>query len=152
MLFRSQAKNAKLLAVVDSIAANSKFVISDKYIEVTANNINDQKLNQIKQYGLGKKEYLELVGMTEEQFDADAKTQAQTEGKNFAVYRAVIAAENLEVSDDEIANVFGGKEKYDEFVAKAKEGSSAGQLTNYIAQIRSNLLNRKVEEFLLANN
>lgn len=90
--------------------------------------------------------------MTEEQFDADAKTQAQTEGKNFAVYRAVIAAENLEVSDDEIANVFGGKEKYDEFVAKAKEGSSAGQLTNYIAQIRSNLLNRKVEEFLLANN
>ena len=148
----TQAKNAKLLAVVDSIAANSKFVISDKYIEVTANNINDQKLNQIKQYGLGKKEYLELVGMTEEQFDADAKTQAQTEGKNFAVYRAVIAAENLEVSDDEIANVFGGKEKYDEFVAKAKEGSSAGQLTNYIAQIRSNLLNRKVEEFLLANN
>lgn len=148
----ANARTMKINNILEKIVENSTFVISDRYIAASAENINEQKLQQIKQYGLGKDEYLKLINLSEEEFDAQGKEQAIRDAKTLAVCQAIIAQEKLEVTEDEIVEKFGGKEKYESFLATAEKDGNQAHIKNYLDMIKRNLLNQKVEEYLLANN
>lgn len=148
----NSARNQKINNILEKIVENSTFVIADRYVEASAESINEQKLQQIKQYGLGKEEYLKLINLSEEEFNAQAKEQALRDAKTLAVCQAIIKQEKLEITDDEIAEKIGGKEKYESLIASEEKDGTKEQLKNYIDMIKRNILNQKVEEYLLANN
>lgn len=145
------ARGQKLDQIIAAVEKDASFVIADRYLDANAKSIMEQRLSQIKQYGLDKAEYLQLIGQTEEQFEADAKNSAASEARIYAIFEAVKADAKIELADEDMHTALGGKEKYEEFVTNLNKEDSA-QAARYLDQIKSNLLHRKIEDYLLANN
>ena len=148
----TEARSHKLEEILTAVEKESTFTIAERYLSANADSINKQKLEQIKQYGLDEKEYLQLVGMTHEQFVEEAKKTAEKDAKVFAIFRAVSADEKIELSDDDVAQAFGGKEKYAEILAAIAKDGEQEQNNRYLEQVKSNILNHKIEEFLITHN
>ncbi len=149
------AKSDKLNKILAEIAKDSKVVVSDKYVEHMAKQTQENQLNQFKQYGLDLNEYLKLANTTLEKFEENCKVTARNQINTFALLEAVGHENNIEVSQSDIEEYFGGKEKYDSLMDTAKKQGGKNpnfSIEGYIEQIKSSLLEQKVKDFLIENN
>ena len=140
---------------VDIIAKDSKVIVSDRYVENMAKQTEQNQINQFKQYGIDLNEYLKLANTTLEAFHANCKTQTVNQINTYAILEAVGTANKIEVSQKDIEEYFGGKEKYDSLMetAKTQEGKNPNfSIEGYIEQIKASLLEQKVKDFLIENN
>ena len=152
---KSAFENEKFAKAMEAIRKDAKFTISNHYVEVVANSIQENQLNQVKQYGLDLNSYLKVSGISLEQFKKSCADQARVQAENFAIIRTVSEKENLAVTDEDVVNYFGGKEKYDslmELVKKQASNNPNFSLDGYLANIKEELLDKKVRDFLIANN
>lgn len=153
---KSQARNAKIAKIMAAIQKDAKFVYSDKYLEITTNNIRTQRLNQFKQqFGLSEEEFYRISGTSKEQLDKSCKEQATNEAMTYAIIRAVAKNNNIEVSEDDVAERFGGKEQYEKILKTAEEQRSKNSqfsIDGYLSSLREDILVNKVYDFLVKNN
>ncbi len=151
----NKAKTEKLNKILDIIAKDSKVIVSDRYVENMAKQTEQNQINQFKQYGIDLNEYLKLANTTLEAFHANCKTQTVNQINTYAILEAVGTANKIEVSQKDIEEYFGGKEKYDSLMetAKTQEGKNPNfSIEGYIEQIKASLLEQKVKDFLIENN
>ena len=151
----NQAKTEKLNKILDIIAKDSKVVVSDRYVENMAKQTQENQINQFKQYGIDLNEYLKLANTTLEAFQANCKTTTINQINTYAILEAVGTANKIEVSQKDVEDYFGGKEKYDSLMETAKSQSGKNpnfSIEGYIDQIKTSLLEQKVKDFLIENN
>lgn len=149
------SKTEKLNKVLELIEKDAKVTIHPKYIEFIASRIKNQQIQNFKQYGLTLADYVKLTGISEAQLDQNCSTQAKADATRFAVLSAVGKANKLEVSQEDLENYFGGKEKFDNLMKTAKEGENKNpdfSLEAYMDNIKQQLLDKKVQDFLVSNN
>ena len=96
--------------------------------------------------GLGMKQYLQMVGKTEEDMRKDYEEQAKTSVKSRLVLDAIVKAEKLEASIDEISEKI--KEMADNYGRKVEDLENNEHLVNYI---KENLANEKAIKFVVDN-
>ena len=152
---KDTARNEKISKVFSEIEKKAKIVVSDKYLEVLSKQVEENTLGQVRQYGINLNEYLSVVGLTQKQFHENALTQAKAEATRFALVRAITKGASLEVSEDDLANAFGGKEKYESLIKAGKEQekkNSNFSMNAYLDNMRNNLLEQKVNDYLFENN
>ncbi len=89
-------------AALDAAVAEAKVEVPEALVEARAKELWDRMLHQLSHQGISKDMYLQISGNSEEDLLAEAKPDAEQQLKREAVLKAVIAAEKIEVSDDDL--------------------------------------------------
>lgn len=90
-------------AVLDAAVENATVDVPDALIEARAAELWDQTARQLQQRGLSKQAYMQMSGRSEEEILAEAKPDAEQALKREAVLAAVVEAESIEPSEDDLA-------------------------------------------------
>ena len=89
-------------AVVDAAVANATVEVPDALIEARAKELWDNMLHSLSHQGIDREAYLRIAQKTEEELLDEAKPDAEQALRREAVLTAVVEAEKLEISDDEV--------------------------------------------------
>lgn len=89
-------------AVVDAVAERAEIELTDELIAAKAREMWNRTTHRLGHQGISAEQYLQLVGKTEEEVLEDAKPDAERALRREATLAAVIEAEGIEVSDEEV--------------------------------------------------
>ena len=144
----NQAKNAQIEEILKQIRESSTISIGEKIIEKEVESMKENFKKQIEQNGLTIEQYYQITGQKEEDTVKSMRAQAELNLKNFLVISEISKLENIKVEQKELdAEYQKIADQYGMDVAKVKEilGPQSQQLASDIHQ-------RKIIDFLLANN
>jgi trigger factor len=89
-------------AVVDAAVAEATIDLSDELVHAKAHDMWAQTARRLRAQGVDPARYLEMVGKDEEQLVREAEDDARRALGRESVLAAVIEAEGIEVSDEEV--------------------------------------------------
>lgn len=141
------AKQEKEDRVVDMAAANAEMEIPEAMVLTRAEDQVDDFARRLQSQGLKMEQYLEYTGLTRDKMVEQAKDQAEKSIRIRLMLEAVAAAENIEVSEDEVnAELEKMAQSY---------GMEVEMLKNYfgekeIGQIKTDLAVQKAVDLLVA--
>ena len=96
------AKNAKEDKVIETIIENATMEIPEPMITTQVKQMADDFARRIQAQGLSLEQYFQFTGMDANKFMETLKPQALKKINSRLVLEAVVNAENIEVSDDEV--------------------------------------------------
>lgn len=118
----TEAKSAKQQAVMDKIIENATMEIPEAMVDTQAENMVDEYAQRLSYQGLSLDQYFQFTGMNAQTLKEQLKPQALKNIQSRLVLEAVIAAENIEVSDEELeAEIEKMASMYQMEVDKVKE-------------------------------
>ena len=115
-------------------------------IETEIDNMLKDIETRLSYQGLNLKQYLQMVGKTEEEIRKEYEEQAKTSVKSRLVLEAIVKAEKLEASEEEIVEKV--KEMAENYGKKAEDLQGNEHLTNYI---KENMAAEKAIKFVVDN-
>ena len=125
-----------------------KIVLPDEILESQVKSRRQEVEKNIQQYGMDLEGYLSTVGQSEEDFMNGLKETARKEATNYFILDAVLKAENIEVSNEEVEfEIAKLADQYNMTVDKVKEA-----LANSMNEFVNNLRMNRVEDLLISNN
>ena len=89
-------------AVVDAVAGRAKIEVPHDLVHEKAHEMWHMTSRRIQQQGLDPQQYLQITGKTEEELITESEPEAERALRREAALAAVIEAEGIEVSDDEM--------------------------------------------------
>ncbi len=97
----ADAKRAKEDAVIEAIIEDAKMDIPEPMLATQQRQMVEDFAQRIQQQGLSIEQYFQFTGLTPEKFMEQTKPQAEKRIKSRLVLEAVVAAEKIEVTDEE---------------------------------------------------
>jgi trigger factor len=133
-------------AVLDSAVANAKIDVPAPLVEARAHELWDQMLHSLGHQGISKEMYLQISGRAEEDIVEEGKPDAERQLKREAVLAAVVVAEEVEPSEEEVLAALEEAAPSESTSAKKllERMKSAGRLDAFKAE----LANRKALDLL----
>ena len=98
----NEAKVKKEDEAMEKIIEAAKMDIPEAMINTQVNRMAEDFARRLQQQGLSIEQYFQYTGMTAEKIIDDMKPGALTRIKSRLVLEAIVKAENIEVSDDEV--------------------------------------------------
>ena len=144
----ADAKNAKEDAVIDAIIADAKMDIPDAMVDTQQRQMLQDYAQRMQAQGISLEQYMQFTGMTTQMMLDQLKPQALKRIQSRLVLEAVVAAENMEASEEEFeeeAKTMG--EAYQMDVDKVKE--LLGE--NGKKQVMQDICIKKAVEFVVEN-
>lgn len=89
-------------AALDAVVAGATVEVPDALVEGRAKELWERMLHQLSHQGISKEMYLQLSNRTEEDLLAEARPDAEQQLRREAVLKAVVEAEKIEVSDEDL--------------------------------------------------
>jgi len=133
-------------AVLDAVVANATVDVPAALVEARAVELWDQMLHSLSHRGLSKEGYLTYAGKTETEILDEAKPDAERALKREAVLAAVVAAEAIEPSEEELAEALAP--------TAAREGQQPAKLLERVRNagtldtLRDDVATRKAMDLL----
>jgi len=93
-------------ALMEQVAANLTAEVPDAMVETQCRQFLENFKMQLSQSGIPYEQYLQMTGMTEEKVMEDAKEPALRQVRMDLAVAAIIKAENLEASDEDVEAEF----------------------------------------------
>jgi trigger factor len=147
---KKQVAKDHFLAVLDKIIEGSTIEIADAVITSSAEDLKKNLVDQIAQNGITYEQYKEITGMTEEKIMEQFKEQALRDLKKTLILEEIGKKENLFVSKDEVEGYYKTLAKsYNRDVEDIKKLIKS---YNQEGEVAVNLEQRKIENFISANN
>ena len=87
---------------VEQAVANAQMDIPDPMIDLQARQMADDFARRIMQQGMSMEQYFQFTGLDEEKMMEEFKPQAEKRIRTRLVLEAVVAAENIEISDERL--------------------------------------------------
>jgi trigger factor len=136
-------------AVLDSAVANATVDVPQPLVEARARELWDQMLHSLSHQGISKEMYLQISGRGEEDTVAEGKPDAERQLKREAVLAAVVAAESIEPSEEELLEAIEEAAPSEGTSSKKllERMKSAGRLDTFKAE----LANRKALDLLASS-
>jgi trigger factor len=133
-------------AVLDSAVANATVEVPEPLVEARARELWDQMLHSLGHQGISKEMYLQISGRDEDDIVAEGKPDAERQLKREAVLAAVVAAESIEPSEEEVLEALEEAAPSEQASPKKllERMKSAGRLDTFKAE----LANRKALDLL----
>jgi trigger factor len=133
-------------AVLDSAVANATVEVPEALVEARARELWDQMLHSLSHQGISKEMYLQISGRDEDAIVTEGKPDAERQLKREAVLAAVVAAEAIEPSEEEVLGALEEAAPSERTSAKKllERMKSAGRLDTFKAE----LANRKALDLL----
>ena len=89
-------------AALDAAVTGATVEVPDALVDARAGELWDRMLHSLSHQGIDRDAYLRIAGRTEEDLLAEARPDAEQQLRREAVVAAIIEAEGLEASDEEI--------------------------------------------------
>ena len=145
---KQEEKRNYVSKVIDEIVAKSELDIPSEIVDQQIKSRKDDLEKRMSQSGLTLEQYLQIIGQTNEQFEEQLKKDSEKDVSRYFVLEAIRAAESLSVSEEELEFEFAKlAEQYGMKIDDVKKA-----LANQGDAFRNELVNRKIEQFLLDNN
>ena len=96
------AKKAKEDAVVEAIIADSEIEIPEMMLQTTQREMVDEFAQRLQYQGMNIEQYFKYTGTNAEMMIEQVKPQAEKKIKTQLVLEAVVKAENIEVTEDDL--------------------------------------------------
>jgi trigger factor len=135
-------------AVLDAAVAEADVEVPEKLVHARAHELLDETLGALTRQGISKEAYLQIAGKDEETLAHEAEPEAERALKREAVLAAVVEAEGIEPSDEQV------REALEPSAERA--GTSAddllGQLrkADRLERLREDVANRQALELLVS--
>ena len=97
-----EAKAERQHKVMDVVVANAKMDIPEAMVQKSTDDMMNQYAQELSSQGLSMDIYFQYTGMTPQELAEQMKPQALANIKNRLVLDAIAAAENIEISDEDI--------------------------------------------------
>lgn len=97
-----EAKAEKQQKAMDVVVGNAKMDIPEAMVRKSTDDMMNQYAQELGAQGLSMDVYFKYTGMTPQQLAEQLKPQALANIKNRLVLDAIVAAENIEITDEEI--------------------------------------------------
>lgn len=98
----NEAKNKKQQQVMDKVIENASMEIPDPMVTTQANQMMQEYAQRLSYQGLSMEQYFQFTGMTSKDLLEQLKPQALKNIQSRLVLEAVVAAEDIQVSDEEL--------------------------------------------------
>ncbi|MBM6925655.1 trigger factor [Pseudoflavonifractor phocaeensis] len=98
----AQAKRAFESAIMEQVMDNMEVEIPDPMVDFEADQMVEDMARRIQAQGIPFEQYLAMTGMNMDMFRAQAKLSAMERVRRDLALGAVIAAEGIEISDEEL--------------------------------------------------
>lgn len=135
-------------AIVKQIVEKATVKISPRILDDEVARREEDTKKQVESNGLTFQQYLEITGQTEDALKASIRTQAEETIKNQLVLQQIAIEEHMVVDNAELDSEL--KKMADQYKMKLEDIRKA--LANQLESFRDNLQQRKIQEFILANN
>ena len=117
-----EGKQKKEDQAVEQAVANAQIDIPEPMIDLQTRQMADDFARRIMQQGLSLEQYFQFTGLSEEKMMEEFRPQAEKRIRTRLVLEAVVAAENIEVSDERLEEELQKMaESYQMEVEKLKE-------------------------------
>ena len=137
-----QAKHAFEAAVLEQVMNNMEVEIPDAMVDFEADNLVNDMAQRIQAQGIPFEQYLAMTGMTMDMMREQAKAAALERVRRDLALNAVIAAEDIQISDEELEEEYKRlSEQYHMELDKVKEAVAADD-------IRKELSMKKAEQVI----
>ncbi|HWT94294.1 MAG TPA: trigger factor [Solirubrobacteraceae bacterium] len=130
-------------AVLDSAVQNAEVDVPEALVDARARELFDQAVHSLSHRGISKDIYLQISGKTEDELVEEGKPDAEQALKREAVLTAIVAAENIDVTDDEVLEAIAGESD------KPKKLLQQIKSDGRIDQIKEDLAARKAVDLLV---
>ena len=100
-----EAKEKKENQVVEQAVANAEIDLPEPMVDLQARQMADDFARRIMQQGMTLEQYFQFTGLSEEKMMEELKPQAEKRIRTRLVLEAIVAAENIEVSDERLEEV-----------------------------------------------
>lgn len=145
---KKAAENEKEAKVIDKIIENATMDIADAMISDTQDRMKEEFAQSLQYQGINFEQYLQICNVTEEAFLERIKPDAEARIKSRLVLEAIVEAENIEATDEELdkelenmANQYQMKlEDVKEFIGDAEKNS-----------IKKDIAVKKAADFVVEN-
>ncbi len=142
------AKNAYYEALVKFIRDGSKITIHPQIIHDEVEAMKENFANQVQQNGLTLEQYYQITGQTPEDVESKMAVDAEINIRSVLALEKIAEVENLHVTQEEVDFELAKiAQQYSMELEKVKEILKP-QMSSFARDIQ----NRKISEFLLANN
>lgn len=141
-----KAKYEKQEAAMKAVCENMKVEIPAGMIELETENMLKDIEQRLSYQGMKLEQYLQMVGKTAEEMKKEYEPQAIEAIKSRLALEAIVAAEKIEASEEEINNKI--KEMAQNYGKKEEEISGNENLRKYI---KEGIESEKVIDFLVSN-
>ena len=133
-------------AAIKIVCDNTKLDIPNGMIEMEIDNMVRDMETRLSYQGLNLQQYLQIMGKTEEDIRANFKEQAEKSVKSRLVLEAIVKAEKIEATPDEVTDKV--KEMAKQYGRKEEELLENAQLKDYISE---SLKTEKAIDFIVKN-
>jgi trigger factor len=125
-------------AVLEAAAGETQIELPEKLIHSRAHELIEQTLSALARQGINKETYLRIAGKDEETLAHESEPDAASALRREAVLAAVVAAEQIEPSDEELVEALRPAAERDdsdpaELVEKLREAGRLDQLREEVA-------------------
>ncbi len=134
--------------LIKQITDNAQVEIAEEVILGEVAREEESTKKQVESNGLTFKQYLEVLGKSEEDLKKDIREGVERNLKSYLVSMEICAKEKLLVDDAELDHELA--KVADQYKMKVEEVKSA--YGNNLESFRDNLRQKKLQDFLLANN
>ena len=118
----NEGKAKKEDQAVEQAVANAEIDLPEPMVDLQAKQMADDFARRIMQQGLSVEQYFQFTGLSEEKMMEELKPQAEKRIRTRLVLEAIVAAENIEVSDERLDEELAKMaESYKMEVEKLKE-------------------------------
>ena len=99
---QKDAENEKENKLIEKVIENAKMDVADAQVADVQERIKDEFAQNLQYQGINLEQYMQICNITEEALMERIKPDAEKRIKSRLVLEAIAAAENIEVSDDEV--------------------------------------------------
>lgn len=137
-------------AVLQTAADEAAVELPGALVHARAHELIEQTLGALARQGINKETYLRITGKDEEELSHEAEPEAASALRREAVLAAVVAAEQIEPSDEELIEALGP--------AAERDGADPAELVeqlrkaNRLDPLREDVANRQAMELLVSQS
>jgi trigger factor len=134
-------------AVLEAAANEAKIDLPEQLIHARAHELLEQTFSALARQGIDKNTYLQITGKDEETFAHEAEPEAAAALRREAVLAAVVAAENIEPTDEDLVEALRP--------AAERDGSDPAELVDQLRSagrldsLREDVASRQALELLV---
>ena len=143
---QNKAKYETEEEAIKAVCDNTKIDIPNGMIEMEVDNMVKDLETRLSYQGLNLNQYLQFMNKKEEDIRSELKEQAEKNVKTRLVLEAIVKAENIEATPDEVTDKI--KEMAEQYGRKEEELMENANLKEYITE---NLKTEKAVELIVKN-
>ncbi|HTX32106.1 MAG TPA: trigger factor [Solirubrobacteraceae bacterium] len=134
-------------AVLDAAVAEATVEVPETLVHARAHELLEETMTALARQGISKEAYLQIAGKDEETLAHEAEPEAERALKREAVLAAIVEAEGIQPTDDEVREALGPSAErtgasVDELFERLREGDR-------LERVREDVANRQALDLLV---